>query len=103
MVSSPRLMPRKMTNIAAVKPGQKVRFTIDAFPDVKFWGKVFQIGTSTASVFSLIPANNASGNFTKVTQRISVKISIDSADNYKDVSSFNILSGMSVIVKIIKN
>jgi membrane fusion protein, multidrug efflux system len=91
------------TNIAAVKPGQKVRFTIDAFPDVKFSGKVFQIGTSTASVFSLIPPSNASGNFTKVTQRIAVKISIDSADINKDVSAFNILSGMSVIVKIIKN
>jgi membrane fusion protein (multidrug efflux system) len=50
----------------------------------------------------LIPANNAAGNFTKVTQRIPVRISIDSADNNKEISSFNILSGMSVVVKIIK-
>ena len=55
------------------------------FPGVRFNGKVFQIGSSTASVFSLIPANNASGNFTKVTQRIPVKISIDSADNNKEI------------------
>ena len=91
------------TNIAAVKSGQDVRFSIDAFPKVRFRGKVFLIGSSTASVFSLIPANNASGNFTKVTQRIPVKISIDSADNNTDISSFNIISGMSVLVKIIKN
>jgi membrane fusion protein, multidrug efflux system len=91
------------TNIAEVKPGQDVKFSIDAFPKIKFRGKVFLIGSSTASVFSLIPANNASGNFTKVTQRIPVRISIDSADNIEDISSLNILSGMSVVVKIIRN
>jgi membrane fusion protein, multidrug efflux system len=89
------------TNISEIHTGQAVKFTIDAFPDIKFNGKVFMIGSSTASVFSLIPANNAAGNFTKVTQRIPVKISIDNADN-KDLSSLNILSGMSVVVKIIK-
>jgi membrane fusion protein (multidrug efflux system) len=88
------------TKIAEIHDGQKVRFTIDAFPDVKFYGKVYLIGSNTASVFSLIPANNASGNFTKVTQRIPIRISIDSAGNGKDVSSFNILSGMSAVVKI---
>ena len=91
------------TKISNIHPGQKVNFTIDAFPGVRFSGKVFLIGSSTASVFSLIPASNASGNFTKVTQRIPVKISIDSADNKMDLSSFNILSGMSAVVKIIKN
>ncbi len=90
------------TNISEIHPGQNVKFTIDAFPDVQFSGKVFLLGSSTASVFSLIPANNAAGNFTKVTQRIPVRISIDSADNNKEISSFNILSGMSVVVKIIK-
>jgi membrane fusion protein, multidrug efflux system len=90
------------TKIKDVQIGQSVRLAIDAFPGVRFFGKVFLVGSSTASVFSLIPANNASGNFTKVTQRIPVKISIDRADNSKDISSFNILSGMSVIVKIVK-
>ncbi len=90
------------TNIASVHPGQNVIFTIDAFPGVKFHGKIFLVGSSTASVFSLIPANNASGNFTKVTQRIPVRISIDSAENNINISSLNILSGMSVVVKIIK-
>jgi membrane fusion protein (multidrug efflux system) len=90
------------TKIADIHVGQNVKLSIDAFPKVNFSGKVFQIGSSTASVFSLIPANNASGNFTKVTQRIAIKISIDSADNNKELSSFNILSGMSVVVKISK-
>jgi membrane fusion protein (multidrug efflux system) len=90
------------TSISAIHDGQDVKITIDAFPDVKFSGKVFLIGSSTASVFSLIPANNASGNFTKVTQRIPVRISIDKADSNKEISFYNILSGMSVVVKIIK-
>jgi membrane fusion protein (multidrug efflux system) len=91
------------TKISEIHQGQSVKFTIDAFSDIKFRGKVFLVGSNTASVFSLIPANNAAGNFTKVTQRIPVRISIDSADNNKEISSFNILSGMSVVVKIIKN
>jgi membrane fusion protein, multidrug efflux system len=91
------------TKISNIHPGQNVKFTIDAFPGVSFSGKVFLISSSTASVFSLIPANNASGNFTKVTQRIPVKISIESADGNADLSSYNILSGMSAVVKIIKN
>lgn len=90
------------TKIADVSPGQNVKFTIDAFRGVKFSGKVFLVGSTTASVFSLIPASNASGNFTKVTQRIPVRISIESADSKQDLSSFNILSGMSAVVKIIR-
>jgi membrane fusion protein (multidrug efflux system) len=88
------------TKISGIYTGQKVRFTIDAFPHVKFYGKIFLIGSSTASVFSLIPANNASGNFTKVTQRIPVRISIDSIEDGKEIGSYNILSGMSAVVKI---
>jgi membrane fusion protein (multidrug efflux system) len=90
------------TKIADVSPGQNVKFTIDAFSGVKFSGKVFLVGSATASVFSLIPASNASGNFTKVTQRIPVRISIETADNKQEISSFNILSGMSAVVKIIR-
>lgn len=89
------------TKISEIHNGQKVKFSIDAFPEVRFNGTVFLTGSSTASVFSLIPANNASGNFTKVTQRIPVKISIDSAAD-TELSSLNILSGMSAVVKVIR-
>lgn len=90
------------TKMAEIHLGQRVRFSIDAFPGVRFEGKVFLTGSTTASVFSLIPANNASGNFTKVTQRIPVRISIDSANGNSDMSKYNILSGMSAIVKIVR-
>ena len=90
------------TKISDIRQGQNVRFTLDAFRGVRFSGKIFLIGSTTASVFSLIPANNASGNFTKVTQRIPVKISIESADNNQALTSFGIVSGMSAVVKIIK-
>jgi membrane fusion protein (multidrug efflux system) len=90
------------TKISRIHTGQNVRFSIDAFPDLRFKGKVFLVGSSTASVFSLIPANNAAGNFTKVTQRIPIRISIDGTMNNKELSSLNILSGMSAVVKIIK-
>ena len=64
------------TKLGHLRVGDPVEIDVDAYPGVKFNGKVFQIGTFTASEFSLIPPNNASGNFTKVTQRVPVKISI---------------------------
>ncbi len=90
------------TKISDVHMGQKAKYTIDAFPGVTFIGKVISIGSNTASQFSLIPPSNASGNFTKVTQRIPVKISIDSTEDNGNISNYKILSGMSVVIKIIK-
>jgi membrane fusion protein, multidrug efflux system len=90
------------TKIGEIYNGQDVKVTIDAFNRTKFSGKVFLVGSSTASVFSLIPANNASGNFTKVTQRIPVKISIDVAEGGKNISEYNIVNGMSAVVKFIR-
>jgi len=90
------------TKMNGVHLGQDVKFKIDAFSKEVFRGKIFSIASGTASQFSLIPASNASGNFTKVTQRIAIKISIDSADSKKSLSNFLILNGMSAEVKIIK-
>ena len=90
------------TKMETLHLGQKVKFTIDTYPGVEFTGKVFMISSSTASQFSLIPPNNASGNFTKVTQRVPVKVSIDAAGNGKPLSSFQLRTGMSAVVKIIK-
>jgi membrane fusion protein, multidrug efflux system len=91
------------TKLSHVRPDQPVKFTIDAFPGVTFHGKVVFIGSNTASQFSLIPPNNASGNFTKITQRVELKISIDSVDTGKDLKDYAFLAGMSVVVKIIKD
>ncbi|MDR3705462.1 MAG: HlyD family secretion protein [Paludibacteraceae bacterium] len=90
------------TKMGNMHIGQNAQFTIDAFPGETFTGKVFSIASNTASQFSLIPSNNASGNFTKVTQRVPIKISIDATESGKKVSSFNYLSGMSSVVKISK-
>ncbi len=90
------------TKIGGIHEEQKAEFTVDAFPGVKFYGKVFFIGTNTAAQFSLIPPNNASGNFTKVTQRIPLKISILNCDSNDPGIMEHLVSGMSVIVKIFK-
>jgi len=90
------------TKLANVHKGQEAHFTVDAFPGVDFSGNVFYIGSNTASQFSLLPPSNASGNFTKVTQRVPLKISIDKTDAGTPVSQLHLLAGMSVVVKIIK-
>ena len=88
------------TSIGILRSTDKVEISVDAYPDVKFSGQVLQIGTNTASQFSLIPPNNASGNFTKVTQRVPVKISIKPTDGQKEKSHVELLPGMSVEVKV---
>jgi membrane fusion protein (multidrug efflux system) len=87
------------TKLGHLRIGDPVEIDVDAYPGVKFNGKVFQIGSFTASEFSLIPPNNASGNFTKVTQRVPVKISImDSATT--PASDPLLRPGMSVEVSV---
>jgi len=82
------------TKLRQIKPGLSVQITLDAFPGVALQGKVLTIGRSTASQFSLIPAGNASGNFTKVTQRVPVKLSIEPA------AGVALLPGLSASVRI---
>jgi membrane fusion protein (multidrug efflux system) len=89
----------KMDNLSI---GQKSIFTLDTYPGVTFTGKIFYIGASTASQFSLIPPNNASGNFTKVTQRVPVKISIDGTEDGKSLNQYVLRTGMSAVVKIVR-
>jgi membrane fusion protein (multidrug efflux system) len=90
------------TKVSGIHDGKKAEFTVDAFPGIKLSGKVINVGSNTAAQFSLIPPNNASGNFTKVTQRIPVKISIDEIKKKTGAPAVNFAAGMSVMVKIIK-
>jgi membrane fusion protein (multidrug efflux system) len=80
-----------------VKPGQKVKIKIDTYPDKVFDGKVESVIAGTGSVFSLFPAENATGNFVKVVQRIPVKILLDKATDPEHVLRI----GMSVVPTII--
>lgn len=82
------------TKIGKLRVGQKVEYTIDGYPGKTFTGQLYEIGSATGSVFALIPTENASGNFTKVTQRIPVKISLPEG------GGLAFRPGMSVIIKI---
>lgn len=67
----------KETQIANIRLGQTAWFTVDALNNKKYMGKVDQISPATGSQFSVIKPDNATGNFTKVVQRIAVRIQID--------------------------
>jgi membrane fusion protein, multidrug efflux system len=84
------------TKLSTIRVGDAVTISIDSYPGHEFYGKVYQLGSNTAAQFSLIPPNNASGNFTKITQRIPIKISIDNPPN----PQMPLLPGMSVEVKV---
>lgn len=86
------------TKISSLRIGDPVEMTVDAYPDLVLKGTVQQFGASTASQYSLIPPNNASGNFTKVTQRVPVKIRIDPAT--VGAGGRSLLPGMSVVVRV---
>ena len=88
------------TSISALRAADNVEITVDAYPELKFSGRLLQIGSNTASQFSLIPPNNVSGNFTKVTQRVPVKISIQQTAGQAAKSAVQLLPGMSVGVKV---
>lgn len=62
------------TYIGKIKVGQPVEFTVDAYPGEKFSGEVIAVGPAAGSQLALLPAENSSGNFTKTTQRLPVKI-----------------------------
>lgn len=65
------------TRVEDVHKGQKVDVTIDAYPGTTFTGRVTEIGLATASSFSLLPSQNTTANFTKVTQVVPVRIALD--------------------------
>jgi membrane fusion protein (multidrug efflux system) len=67
----------KETEMERIRPGQKVELTVDAFPGKTFSGTVDSIMAGTGVTFSLFPAENATGNYVKVVQRIPVKIVLD--------------------------
>jgi multidrug resistance efflux pump len=85
------------TDVDAVRAGQKVDFTVDAFPNASFTGVVREIQSGAAGQFSLFPQSNTTGNFQKVTQVVPVKIAID------DLHGLALVPGMNVVVKIHKD
>jgi len=86
----------KETQITNMQPGQEVEIKVDAYPKEKIVGKVESIQAATGSTFSLIPADNSTGNFVKVVQRIPVKIIIDKNQN----KNVQLRAGMNVSVAV---
>jgi membrane fusion protein, multidrug efflux system len=69
----------KETDLAEMAPGQAAEVRFDAYPDLVLRGHVDSIGAGTGSEFSVLPAQNATGNWVKVTQRVPVRIALDEA------------------------
>ena len=88
----------KETQLANIKPGQKVEIKLDAFGGRKFEGRVDSFSPASGAQFSLLPPDNATGNFTKVVQRIPVKVIFD-AESVKGYES-RIAPGMSATVNV---
>lgn len=83
----------KETDLKDIEKGDSVDITVDGDSDVTFEGKIEEIGYATNSVFSMLPQQNTSGNYTKVTQKVPVKISLQNP-------SAKVLPGMNAEIKI---
>jgi membrane fusion protein (multidrug efflux system) len=86
----------KETQLTRVRPGQPVEVTVDSFPDQQLHGRVERIAPASGSQFALLPPDNATGNFTKVVQRIPVRIALDKGQPLLE----RLLPGMSVVTRI---
>ncbi|MGZ3883754.1 MAG: HlyD family secretion protein [Bacteroidia bacterium] len=87
----------KETQIGEMRPGQEVDVKVDAFPKAKLKGSLQSFGGATGAKFSLLPPDNATGNFVKITQRVPVRINI--TDYPKDMTGL-LLPGLSVEVDV---
>lgn len=86
----------KETDLTRVRPGQPATITVDTYPGVVFRGRVDSIQAGSGAVFSLLPPENASGNFVKVVQRVPVKLVFESGETAKHA----LVPGMSVVPTI---
>jgi len=86
----------KETQLTHMAAGQKAEVAVDSFPGHTLRGHLLAFAPASGSQFALLPPDNATGNFTKVVQRVAVKIVIDDADGIAD----RLLPGMSVVTKI---
>jgi membrane fusion protein (multidrug efflux system) len=86
----------KETQIGAMHSGQAVTVRIDALPGVELHGRVESLSPGTGSQFALLPAQNATGNFTKIVQRVPVKILLDADPSLND----SLLPGLSATVDV---
>lgn len=89
----------KETQVRDIKAGNEVRVEIDSYPGVEWTGKVESLSPATGSKFTLLPPDNATGNFTKIVQRIPVRVRIDASQHKEYV----LRPGMNAVVRISKS
>jgi membrane fusion protein, multidrug efflux system len=89
----------KETQLTRVQPGQPVDVAVDSFPGQHLHGRVERISPASGSQFALLPPDNATGNFTKVVQRVPVRIALDKGQPLLE----RLLPGMSVVTQIHTN
>jgi membrane fusion protein (multidrug efflux system) len=86
----------KETQLTGMKPGDPVDIKIDSYPDITFHGRVDSLQSGTGSVFSTLPAENATGNYVKVIQRLPVKIVFDD----DRLANVHLAPGLSVVPRV---
>ncbi|MGB7036079.1 MAG: HlyD family secretion protein, partial [Xanthobacteraceae bacterium] len=86
----------KETQLASIRPGQPVSISVDALPEDAIKGQVESLSPASGSVFSLLPPDNATGNFTKIVQRLPVRIAVPAAV----AAQRQLRAGMSVVVSV---
>lgn len=86
----------KETQLTNMRPGQAVRVTVDSYPDVELKGRIESLSPASGAEFSLLPPENATGNFSKIVQRIPIKITLDEAIPLDG----ELRPGMSVVVSV---
>lgn len=89
----------KETQLKNLKVGQPVEIKIDGYPDRKITGKITSFSEATGAKTSLLPPDNASGNYIKVTQRVPVKIDLDNVSQVKDILKAGLSANVDVKVK----
>ena len=89
----------KETQIRKFYPGMPVEIALDAYPDSTLHGQVASLSEATGARFSVLPPDNSSGNFVKVTQRIPVKVSINEVNNYSNILRAGLSADVSIRVK----
>jgi len=88
----------KETQLGGLAPGQAVSLEVDALPDHHLVGRVDSFSPASGNQFALLPADNATGNFTKIVQRVPVKIKLDPQDVKKYAG--RLVPGMSVVAEV---
>jgi len=88
----------KESQIRKLHPGMDVNIELDAYPKLEIKGKIETLSDATGARFALIPPDNASGNFVKVTQRIPVRINISDTEQYRDILRAGLSASVSIPV-----